>query len=53
MDHKLPPVLIVEDDDDVRHAAQVALEPHVERSDAVSSTPSAGSRGRTPRWRSS
>ena len=34
---KLPPVLIVEDDDDVRHAAQVALEPHVERSDAVSS----------------
>jgi len=32
---RLPPLLIVEDDGDVRHAAQLALEPYVERSDAV------------------
>jgi len=32
---RLPPLLIVDDDADVRHAAQLALEPHVERSDAV------------------
>ena len=31
----LPPLLIVEDDADVRHAAQLALEPYVETSDAV------------------
>ena len=31
----LPPLLIVEDDADVRHAAQLALEPYVERSNAV------------------
>lgn len=33
--NRLPPLLIVEDDADVRHAAQLALEPHAERSDAV------------------
>lgn len=33
----LPPLLIVEDDGDVRHAAQLALEPYVETSDAVAS----------------
>jgi DNA-binding NtrC family response regulator len=32
---KLPPLLIVEDDADVRHAAQLALEPYVEASDAA------------------
>ncbi|WP_114950728.1 response regulator [Sphingosinicella terrae] len=31
----LPPLLIVEDDDDVRQAAQLALEPYVERAEAV------------------
>jgi DNA-binding NtrC family response regulator len=34
---RLPPILIVEDDADVRHAAQLALDPHVERSDAAAS----------------
>jgi DNA-binding NtrC family response regulator len=32
---KLPPLLIVDDDADVRHAAQLAMEPYVEKSDAV------------------
>jgi len=32
---KLPPLLIVDDDADVRHAAQLAMEPYVETSDAV------------------
>jgi DNA-binding NtrC family response regulator len=34
---RLPPLLIVDDDADVRHAAQLALEPHVEAAQAVSS----------------
>jgi DNA-binding NtrC family response regulator len=33
----LPPLLIVEDDVDVRHAARLVLDPHVEASDAVAS----------------
>lgn len=32
---RLPPLLIVDDDADVRHAAQLALEPHVEAAEAV------------------
>jgi DNA-binding NtrC family response regulator len=34
---RLPPLLIVDDDADVRHAAQLALDPHVEAAQAVSS----------------
>jgi DNA-binding NtrC family response regulator len=33
----LPPLLIVEDDADVRHAAELALEPHVEAIEALAS----------------
>ncbi|HEV2867037.1 MAG TPA: DNA-binding response regulator, partial [Allosphingosinicella sp.] len=32
---RLPPLLIVDDDSDVRHAARLALEPHVESAEAV------------------
>jgi DNA-binding NtrC family response regulator len=34
---RLPPLLIVDDDADVRHAARLALDPYVEASDAVES----------------
>jgi DNA-binding NtrC family response regulator len=32
---RLPPILIVEDDADVRHAARLALQPHAARTDAA------------------
>ena len=35
--NRLPPLLIVDDDADVRHAAQLALEPHVEAAEAIAS----------------
>lgn len=34
---RLPPLLIVDDDADVRHAARLALDPYVEASEAVAS----------------
>jgi DNA-binding NtrC family response regulator len=33
----LPPLMIVDDDEDIRHAAQLALAPHVEASEAAAS----------------
>jgi len=35
--NRLPPLLVVDDDADIRHAAQLALEPHVEAIEALSS----------------
>ena len=40
---RLPPLLIVDDDVDVRHAARLALEPYVETSEAVASPDEAAS----------